>query len=87
MSNYYNEVVNEDWRRDFYYRVHDLIDATGMTVRGFANKHGLNFQTFYNSGSSPSIERVLLFADLFGVTTDYLLGREEAQNGNIPKEE
>ena len=59
-----------------------LRTARGMTQVEFAHRLGVSKQSVSNWESNniqPSIELLEKIADLFGVTTDYLLGREDLQ--------
>ena len=85
-SGRHKSTMSPEWVRDFYLRVLILIDQKGTDVRTFAKRHKVARQFFYSNGCAPSIEKLIKLADIFGVTTDYLLGREE-QNNVIQKKE
>ena len=56
--------------------------AHGITQVELAHRLGVSKQSVSNWESNniqPSIELLEKIADLFGVTTDYLLGREDLQ--------
>lgn len=73
--------ISNEWVREFYLRVLILIDQKGTDVRSFAKKNKVSRQFFYSNGFAPSVEKLIKLADILGVTTDYLLGREEQNNG------
>ena len=53
------------------------ISRHGMTKSSFAEKMGITRKTLYawlSTGRVPS-DQLAKMADIFGVTTDYLLGR------------
>lgn len=85
-SGRYKSTMSPEWVRDFYLRVLILIDQKGTDVRSFAKKNKVSRQFFYSNGFAPSVEKLIKLADILGVTTDYLLGREE-QNNVIQKKE
>lgn len=78
--------LSPEWIREFYLRVLILIDQKNVDVKTFAKRNRVSRQFFYSNGCAPSIEKLLKLADILGVTTDYLLGREE-QNNVIQKKE
>lgn len=60
-------------------RILDLRTAAGYTQVTLAKKLGVSKQAvsnWENDNIQPSIEMLVRLADAFGVTTDYLLGRE-----------
>lgn len=53
------------------------------SAKDFCKAIGISFSTYqnYESGSRvPTVEMLVKIADFYGVTTDYLLGREPAPN-------
>lgn len=65
---------------------------SGKTQKDMAQMLGIDRTTYvkYETGSSePSFETLSALADFFGVTTDYLLGREplDAKKDGPPSEE
>lgn len=62
-------------------RILELRVACGYTQVTLAKKLGVSKQAisnWENDNIQPSIEMLVRLADTFGVTTDYLLGRESA---------
>lgn len=62
-------------------RISELRIACGYTQVTLAKKLGVSKQAvsnWENDNIQPSIEMLVRLADVFGVTTDYLLGRETA---------
>ena len=61
----------------------DLRKSKGFsTMQEFCNASNISFSTYqnYESGKRlPTAEFLMQIADFYGVTTDYLLGREPAQ--------
>ena len=63
-------------------KIRRLRTAHGITQVELAHRLGVSKQSVSNWESNniqPSIELLEKIADLFGVTTDYLLGREDLQ--------
>ena len=63
-------------------QIRRLRTARGITQVELAHRLGVSKQSVSNWESNniqPSIELLEKIADLFGVTTDYLLGREDLQ--------
>lgn len=61
-------------------RIFELRTAAGYTQVTLAKKLGVSKQAvsnWENDNIQPSIEMLVRLADAFGVTTDYLLGRED----------
>ena len=61
--------------------IRKLRNACGMSQVEFANLVGVTKQcvsNWENDNVLPSIEMLIKIADIFKVTTDYLLGRESA---------
>ncbi len=60
----------------------------GLTQADVAAKLGITYQAYahYETGRrQPDPEMLLKMANLFGVSTDYLLGRDETPTLTIPK--
>lgn len=67
----------------FATRLRDLMEQTKTTQGTLAKESGCSRQAIsqYMDGSSmPNVDKLLCIADHFGVSTDYLLGREEKKN-------
>ena len=67
-------------------RILELRVAHGYTQVTLAKKLGVSKQAvsnWENDNIQPSIEMLIRLADTFGVTTDYLLGREDAARLNV----
>lgn len=61
-------------------RIRELRKARGYSQVELAEKIGVSKQAisnWENDNIQPSIEMLIRLADVFGVTTDYLLGREK----------
>lgn len=61
----------------------ELRKSKGLSRQKLADNFGISVHTYikYENGSvKPPYETLCLLADFYGVTTDYLLGREPAQN-------
>lgn len=64
----------------FRFRLADLRQSFNLNQKEFAERMGLNPSTIanYESGKrEPDYELLVKFADFFGVSTDYLLGRSD----------
>ena len=64
----------------FYEIYCELCRKNGMTPSGAAGKIGFNRASvtmWKNTGKAPKQELLVRIADYFGVSTDYLLGKEE----------
>ncbi|WP_438838960.1 helix-turn-helix domain-containing protein [Streptococcus pluranimalium] len=62
----------------FASRLKELRKKRGLTQRQIADELSINRVTYTNwekGNREPSLENVVRLAKLFGVTTDYLLGR------------
>lgn len=62
-------------------RIHDLRVAQGYSQVALAKRLGVSKQAvsnWENDNIQPSIEMLIRLAELFSVSTDYLLGREAA---------
>lgn len=60
-------------------KIRELREARGMSTQELADILGVSqrqVQLYEKGESVPKIEGLVILADLFGVTTDYLLGRE-----------
>lgn len=60
-------------------RLKNLRQAAGLTQTQIAKKVHVSQQSYakYENGSSrPSPETIAMFADIYGVSTDYILGRK-----------
>ena len=67
----------------FATRLRELMEQTKTTQGTLAKESGCSRQAIsqYMDGSSiPNVDKLLSIADFFGVSTDYLLGREEKKN-------
>ncbi len=61
-------------------RINELRTAFGWNQVELSKKLGVSKQTvsnWENENIQPSIEALIRLADLFGVSTDYLLGRDD----------
>ena len=73
-------------------RIHELRMRQGYTQVSLAKKLGVSKQAvsnWENGNIQPSIDMLIRIADLFSVTTDYLLGREyvlQADLSRLPPE-
>lgn len=68
-------------------RIRTLRKEKGLTMKAFGAMFALSESTislYENDKHYPDIETLQRFADFFGVTVDYLLGREEAQEKSTP---
>lgn len=64
----------------FLQRLHDLIDAAGITNNKLLTDIGINKSAIFSwetRGTIPSGEIIAKIADYFHVSTDYLLGRTD----------
>lgn len=74
-----------DPSHSFYSRFSQLIakkEEKGLGICTVAFYSGINKNTLINyrqKNSMPEVKQLEKLADYFGVTTDYLLGREECQ--------
>lgn len=64
-----------------------LRKARGYTsAKDFCKAIGISFSTYqnYESGSRvPTVEMLIKIADFYGVTTDYLLGRDSQKSNEL----
>lgn len=61
-----------------YYRINELADKKGKSLKRIAIDLGLSQSYFYNMkylNTSPSTDIIVKIADYFHVSVDYLLGR------------
>lgn len=71
-------------------RIKNLADTQKISLKELAIMLGFSENYFYNmknAKSSPSSEILTKVADHFGVTVDYLLGREEIKGEVLNKDE
>nr|WP_154895207.1 helix-turn-helix transcriptional regulator [Paenibacillus xylanexedens] len=60
-------------------KIRELREARGMSTQQLADILGVSqrqVQLYEKGESVPKLEGLIILADLFGVSTDYLLGRE-----------
>jgi transcriptional regulator with XRE-family HTH domain len=60
-------------------KIRELREARGMSTQQLADILGVSqrqVQLYEKGESVPKIDGLIILADLFGVSTDYLLGRE-----------
>lgn len=60
-------------------KIRELREARGLSTQQLADILGVGqrqVQLYEKGESVPKIEGLIILADLFGVSTDYLLGRE-----------
>lgn len=73
---------------DFSKRLCELRKGNAWTQKDLAGKLGVHITTIKNWESdncSPDAKNICALADLFHVTTDSLLGRDEIEMINIPE--
>lgn len=71
----------------FSERLCQLRKETGQSQTDFAKEIGIPYRSYrrYEAGeSSPTIPTLLLLADYFQVSTDYLVGRNDQRSRRIP---
>lgn len=71
----------------FAQKLDELLQTLDITQYRLAKETGIPQSGIsqYRSGKvEPTLERLVILADYFEVTTDYLLGRTELRNGNSP---
>lgn len=69
-------------------RIHELRMRQGYTQVSLAKKLGVSKQAvsnWENGNIQPSIDMLIRIADLFSVTTDYLLGREYVLQADLSR--
>lgn len=67
-------------------RINELRLAFGWNQVEMSKKLGVSKQTvsnWENDNIQPSIEALMRLADLFGVSTDYLLGRDDKRTMDV----
>lgn len=63
---------------NIYLRVKELCVERGISIAELEKKCGIGTKTINKWGtSSPSVDKLERIADYFGVTVDYLIGRED----------
>lgn len=65
------------------YIIKQLRESAGLTQAELSEKIGINVNTlatYERETREPNIEKIGIFAEFFGVTADYLLGRSPFQN-------
>lgn len=70
-------------------RLRMLREKTGLTQKEFANKFNMSDARYnhYETGKrEPDYETLKIFADFFGVSTDFLLGITSIDNSAIDEE-
>ena len=68
-------------------RISQLRQAMGISMKEAARRLGLPYTTYvgYEKGTrEPAADTLLSLADFFGVTLEYLLGREPQSIGLLP---
>lgn len=63
-----------------YSRIKELADAKGITMVTLGRAVGAssgNMSDWKAGRSAPNVDKLIKIADYFGVTTDFLLGRDE----------
>ena len=71
----------------FRLRLKELRENVGLSQYAFAERFGVSQSTVGNweaGKREPNFETMQRIADFFGVTVDYLLGRDEPQKKKIP---
>ncbi|MCX4313444.1 MAG: helix-turn-helix transcriptional regulator [Clostridia bacterium] len=61
--------------RERLYELRKLNKMTQVNVAEYLNISQPSYIRYENGGAEPSLENLVKLADLFDVTTDYLLGR------------
>ena len=64
----------------FRFRLKELRDGRGYSQAALANKIGVKQSTvgmWENGTNFPKVQQLIVLADLFHASTDYLLGRDE----------
>jgi transcriptional regulator with XRE-family HTH domain len=67
----------------------ELMERKNITQAQLADAIGIsrgNLGDWKSGRSSPTIDKLLLLADFFGVSTDYLLGKENTAPEKIPED-
>ena len=69
-----------DYMPFFSQRIYELRKQRGLSQKELGEAVGLSHKaisTIVSGSRSTTIEKLVLLADFFGVSTDYLLGRRE----------
>lgn len=69
-------------------RIHELRLSFGWSQTELARRLGVSKQAvsnWENDNIQPSVDVLIRLADAFGVTTDYLLGREDIPRIAVPR--
>ena len=69
-----------DYMPFFSLRIYELRKQRGLSQKELGEAVGLSHKaisTIESGSRSTTIEKLVLLADFFGVSTDYLLGRRE----------
>lgn len=69
-----------DYMPFFSQRIYELRKQRGLSQKELGEAVGLSHKaisTIESGSRSTTIEKLVLMADFFGVSTDYLLGRRE----------
>lgn len=87
-----NWVKNEETIKVFVERLKGLIERTGSTNAELERAMDISKPTFQNvmqGRTTPSVDFIMMMADFFGVSVDYLLGRcdTEGRQGDYDFEE
>lgn len=72
----------------FRFRMKELREGNGLSQKKLADQLGLSAGTIGNweSGTrEPNFDMIQRLSDFFEVTTDYLLGKSDLRNPNIPE--
>lgn len=68
-------------------RIRDLCSKNDLTLVSLEKKLGFGYATFMNwNKSSPTADKLQKVADYFGVSVDYLLGRENTKQEDVELE-
>ena len=65
---------------DFFIRLKELTTENNLTVKALSEATKIprtTINNYMNRGSIPSITQVIVLADFFGCSVDYLIGRED----------
>ncbi len=64
----------------FHNRLREMRKKCGFTQQNMADKLGISlnaYQKYEQAERSPSLDSLIVIADIFHTSTDYLLGRDE----------
>lgn len=64
----------------FHSRLREMRKKCGFTQQNMADKLGISlnaYQKYEQAERSPSLDSLVVIADIFHTSTDYLLGRDE----------